>query len=187
MGKIIMVTGGKCCGKSAFAEDMAGQFGDNVLYIATLVPNEADEETCYRINSRQEFRPETWDTLEAYDGIGDHIENFGAGYDAIILNRISVMVTNLMLDYQLNWADAGIEALKRIEKEIVNKVKDVLVSAQAVPAPVIVVTNELGLGTRPEDRFTKIRRDITGKINMKVASISDEAYLVVSGIPVKIK
>ena len=73
------------------------------------------------------------------------------------------MVTNLMLDYQLNWTDAGIETLKRAEKEIVNKVKDVLVSAQAVPAPVIVVTNELGLGTRPEDRFTKVRRDITGK------------------------
>ena len=60
-------------------------------------------------------------------------------------------------------------------------------AAKNVPAPVIVITNELGMGSRPADRFNKIRRDITCRANTKIAACADEAYMMISGIPVKIK
>ncbi len=186
MGKLILVTGGKRSGKSDFAQALAENFGDSILYIATLVPGE-DEEVKSRVRCRRELRPESWDTLEAYDGISHHIEEFGAAYDGIVLDRVSVMVTHLLGDFDALWESASLSAVLQIEKSILEEVKKVIQAAKNVPAPVIVITNELGMGSRPADRFNKIRRDITCRVNTKIAACADEAYMMISGIPVKIK
>ena len=65
--------------------------------------------------------------------------------------------------------------------------RGVVQAAKAAPTPVIMITNELGMGSRPADRFNKIRRDITCRINTKIAAQADEAYVMFSGIPMKIK
>ena len=43
MGKLILVVGGKRSGKSDFAQGLAETFGDSILYIATLVPEDDEE------------------------------------------------------------------------------------------------------------------------------------------------
>ncbi len=186
MGKLILVTGGKRSGKSDYAQSLAEQFGDSILYIATLVP-EDDEEVKSRIMCRKALRPSTWDTLEAYDGISGHIEEFGASYDGIVLDRISVMVTELLGEYNEAWESVPMSAVLEIEKEVWRAVKEVIAVAKRVPTPVVMLTNELGMGSRPTDRFNKIRRDITCRINTKIAAQADEVYLMVSGLPLKIK
>ena len=186
MGKLILVTGGKRSGKSDYAQGLAEAFGDSMLYIATLVP-EDDEEVQSRITYRKAMRPITWDTLEAYDGIDRHIEEFGASYDGIVLDRVSVMVTQLLGDYDAKWDSVPMSLVLEIEKAVWQTVKQVVKVAKSVPTPVVMLTNELGLGSRPEDRFNKIRRDITCRINTKIAAQADEVYFMVSGIPMKIK
>ncbi len=186
MGKLILVTGGKRSGKSDFAQSLAEQFGDSILYIATLVP-EDDEEIQSRITCRKVLRPSSWDTLEAYDGISRHIEEFGAGYDGIVLDRVSVMVTQLLGDFDEDWETVPMASVLEIEKKVWRTVKEVTSVAKTVPTPVIMLTNELGMGSRPSDRFNKIRRDITCRINTKIAAQADEVYLMVSGLPMKIK
>ena len=186
MGKLILVVGGKRSGKSDFAQGLAETFGDSILYIATLVP-EDDEEVKNRIACRKMLRPSGWDTLEAYDGIARHIEEFGAAYDGIVLDRLSVMVTQLLDDYNECWESVPISSVVEIEKSIQKSVREVVKAAKSVPSPVIMLTNELGMGSRPTDRFNRIRRDITCRVNTKVAAQADEAYLMVAGLPVKIK
>ena len=39
----------------------------------------------------------------------------------------------------------------------------------------------------PENRLSRIFRDIAGRVNQMLAKAADEVYLCVSGIPVKIK
>lgn len=186
MGKLILVIGGKRSGKSDFAQALAETFGESILYIATLVPDN-DEETQNRIECRKVLRPQSWDTLEAYDGIDRHIEEFGAAYDGIVLDRISVLVAQLLGEYNEIWESVPVSGVIEIEKAIQKRVKDVIRAAKSVASPVIVITNELGMGSRPVDRFNKIRRDITCRANTKVAAQADEVYLMVAGIPVKIK
>ncbi len=186
MGKLILVIGGKRSGKSDFAQGLAEGFGDSILYIATLVP-EDDEEVKNRIECRKMLRPKSWDTLEAYDGIARHIEEFGAAYDGIVLDRLSVMVTQLLGDYDEIWEAVPVSSVLEFETTIQRRVKEVVKAAKSVPAPVVMLTNELGMGSRPTDRFNRIRRDITCRVNTKVAAQADEVYLMVSGIPVKIK
>ena len=51
----------------------------------------------------------------------------------------------------------------------------------------ILVTNELGYGIVPENKLARIYRDIVGRINQYIASKASEVYLVVCGIPMKVK
>ena len=52
---------------------------------------------------------------------------------------------------------------------------------------IIIVSNEVGLGLVPEDPLGRYFRDIAGSMNQIIAAESDAVYMVVSGIPVKIK
>ncbi|EEO1938454.1 adenosylcobinamide kinase/adenosylcobinamide phosphate guanyltransferase, partial [Listeria monocytogenes] len=47
----------------------------------------------------------------------------------------------------------------------------------------IFVTNEIGLGVVPENKLTRVFRDIIGRINQQIATEVEEVYFVVSGIP----
>ena len=51
----------------------------------------------------------------------------------------------------------------------------------------IIVSNELGMGLVPSYPLGRYFREIAGKMNQIVAETADEVYLVVSGIPMKIK
>ena len=48
-------------------------------------------------------------------------------------------------------------------------------------------SNELGMGIVPSYPLGRYFREIAGKMNQFVADIADEAYFIVSGIPMKIK
>jgi adenosylcobinamide kinase/adenosylcobinamide-phosphate guanylyltransferase len=53
--------------------------------------------------------------------------------------------------------------------------------------PVIIVSNEVGMGIVPDNRLARIFRDIAGQTNQIIAAAADEAWLVASGIPLKLK
>jgi adenosylcobinamide kinase/adenosylcobinamide-phosphate guanylyltransferase len=53
--------------------------------------------------------------------------------------------------------------------------------------PVIFVSNEAGMGIVPDNRLARVFRDIAGQTNQILAAGADEAWLVVSGIPLKLK
>jgi adenosylcobinamide kinase/adenosylcobinamide-phosphate guanylyltransferase len=52
---------------------------------------------------------------------------------------------------------------------------------------VVIVSNELGLGLVPADAQSRRFRDLAGKVNRLVAQEADEAYFVVSGLPLSLK
>ena len=57
----------------------------------------------------------------------------------------------------------------------------------AQEATFLFVTNEIGLGGVSENRLQRRFTDLQGWANQYIASFADEVYLMVSGIPVKIK
>jgi adenosylcobinamide kinase/adenosylcobinamide-phosphate guanylyltransferase len=52
---------------------------------------------------------------------------------------------------------------------------------------IIIVSNEVGMGIVPDNPLARQFRDIAGFANQKMAEAADEVYLMVSGIPLKIK
>ena len=51
----------------------------------------------------------------------------------------------------------------------------------------MLVSNELGLGLVPIEPSARAFRDLSGRVNQRIAAEADEAYLVVSGIPLRVK
>ena len=50
-----------------------------------------------------------------------------------------------------------------------------------------MVTNEIGLGVIPDNKLSRDFLDVNGNLNKMIANIVDEVYVVISGIPLKIK
>ncbi|HLO25807.1 MAG TPA: bifunctional adenosylcobinamide kinase/adenosylcobinamide-phosphate guanylyltransferase, partial [Geobacteraceae bacterium] len=53
--------------------------------------------------------------------------------------------------------------------------------------PVILVSNEVGMGIVPDNGLARAFRDLAGEANELLARAADEVYVMFSGLPLKIK
>lgn len=186
MGKAILITGGARSGKSSLAEKLAKELGGRVLYIATAVP--FDEEMKDRVEKHKESRPKAWDTYEGYRELGKYITEKGPEYNTILIDCITVMVTNIYLEFSdIDYEKPSFGDFERVEESIKKEIEELVAGMKNTEANVIMVTNELGSGIVPENLLTRVFRDIAGRINQYIAANCDEVYLTVCGLPLKLK
>jgi adenosylcobinamide kinase/adenosylcobinamide-phosphate guanylyltransferase len=57
----------------------------------------------------------------------------------------------------------------------------------SLSAPLFIVSNEVGSGIVPDNRLSRQFRDLAGEVNQRLAAAADEAWLVVSGLPLRLK
>ncbi|EAG2061805.1 bifunctional adenosylcobinamide kinase/adenosylcobinamide-phosphate guanylyltransferase [Listeria monocytogenes] len=181
MSEMMLVTGGARSGKSSFAEREAAKY-DRVLYVATGIAFENDTEFQARIKKHQATRPANWDTFESFQGIVAYLDQHSNNYDVIMLDCVTMLVTNLFFTL-LGERELTNEIADEVEVEIQAEVSAILEAGKASKAKLIFVTNEIGLGVVPENKLTRVFRDIIGRVNQQIATQVEEVYLVVSGIP----
>lgn len=186
MGKSILITGGARSGKSKYAEKLAKGLGGNILYIATALA--FDDEMKKRIKMHKESRPEEWHTYEGYKKLGDYIKAHGNQYKGILIDCVTIMVTNIILEnVGFDNPNPNIHGCEKAETIIKQEIDNLMAGIKETQTTVILVTNELGSGVVPENLFARVFRDIAGRANQQVAEQVDEVYLSVCGIPLKIK
>jgi adenosylcobinamide kinase/adenosylcobinamide-phosphate guanylyltransferase len=56
-----------------------------------------------------------------------------------------------------------------------------------VDASFLIISNEVGLGLVSDNRMGRLYRDILGRANQMLAQIADEVFLLVAGIPLRVK
>jgi adenosylcobinamide kinase / adenosylcobinamide-phosphate guanylyltransferase len=185
MGKIVLITGGARSGKSTYAEELAKSFGQKVMYIATSIA--FDDEMKDRIKKHKDRRPSSWNTYEGYRDL-KLVYKTKETFEVILLDCITVMISNLIYDYIGEEVDnLKEEDINEIEKSIMMELSNFIDEAALNRQTVIIVTNELGCGIVPEYKLGRIFRDIAGRANQYIASRAEEVYLTVCGIPMKIK
>jgi adenosylcobinamide kinase/adenosylcobinamide-phosphate guanylyltransferase len=186
LGALILITGGARSGKSTYAEKLARDLGGPVLYIATAVPFDAEMQD--RIARHRERRPADWDTWEGYRNLAAVFESPPRNYRVVLLDCVTIMVTNLLLQSDGDEPEKlNATAWDRVEQNIWGEVQAFLTAAAGSEATVIMVTNEVGSGIVPENQLARIFRDTAGRINQAIATRAQTVYLVVCGLPVKIK
>ena len=67
------------------------------------------------------------------------------------------------------------------------KLREIVMTARREDKNLIMVTNEVGMCVVSPYRMSRIFSDINGKANEMLASLSDEVYLSVCGIPMQLK
>lgn len=185
MGSLILVTGGARSGKSSYAEEKAKAAGDNILYVATAKP--IDEEMEERIAKHRAQRPSDWQTFEGYKNLDLALDRLIKGKSAVLLDCITIMVSNLMLEESFDWDKLSRQEVEEIESSIQHQIERLISLVKMNEVPFIIVTNEVGFGVVPPSAMGRDFRDIAGRMNQLLAKTADEVYFCVSGIPVKIK
>lgn len=186
MKNFILITGGARSGKSTLAEKLAKELGEIVVYIATAIP--FDEGMIDRIEKHKNSRPKEWITIEKYRDFHELIYNKDfIKADTILLDCITLMVSNLLLESGLDFDSCSMSDVEKVEKNITDEIEKLLVTVEKSSKRLIVVTNEVGMGVVPTFRLGNIFRDIAGRVNQYLARQAQDVYLTVSGIPIKIK
>ena len=171
MAELIFVTGGARSGKSSFALRLAQErAGDGVTFVATAEAH--DDEMRGRIERHRLERPATWTTVEAPDDAAVAIA--AASSRATILDCLSLLVSN--------WLLAGHD-----EAAILERAQGLLGACQRAGGTLVLVSNEVGSGVVPEYELGRTYRDALGRVNQLFAGASHEAFLIVAGLPLRLK
>jgi adenosylcobinamide kinase/adenosylcobinamide-phosphate guanylyltransferase len=197
MGYIYFLLGGARSGKSSYSEELAESIGGKVAYFATA--QLVDEEMKKRVELHKKRRPGHWTTFEIEKDapLIPDIENIfrsavRSRNEIILVDCITNLLFRIMYKYGLDSLEVIDNVLeKKIEDEVLGFFDSFLALVVGLKnsddMKVIIVSNEVGLGIVPAYPFGRIFRDLMGIINKKIASISDEVYFFIAGIPQRIR
>lgn len=185
MGRILLVTGGARSGKSRFAEQLVADLGKDIAYIATA--RALDDEMADRIARHRQQRPAAWRTHEAPERPSAVIADEGRRCDGLLLDCLTVLTTNRILAQPVDWERPAMVRLNEVEAEVMTEIEAIVTAVAGSRADLVAVTNEVGYGIVPGSAMARFFRDCAGQVNQRMAAAAVEVYLVVSGIPVRIK
>jgi len=178
----IFILGGARSGKSRFAQEMASQLGDRVIFVAT---GEAlDEEMRQRIEEHKKSRPSSWRTIEVPIGVGERIREEIGDAQVVILDCLTLLVSNVIGQYgnDPEHVDPKLE-----EEKVAAEIKEPKECIHDLDASFILVSNEVGMGMVPESRLGRLYRDLLGMANQELAHHADKVYFMVAGMPIQVK
>jgi adenosylcobinamide kinase / adenosylcobinamide-phosphate guanylyltransferase len=173
MGTITLITGGARSGKSTHALRLAAPYRRK-FFVAT--GQALDGEMASRIEQHRRSRPSEFHTVEEPIAIVGAIAKLDIIADLVIVDCLTLWISNLMMRRGMNDDSILVEA---------DKLAAALKRASFAS---IVVTDEVGAGIVPTDHAESRRfRDLLGWTNQKIAAAADDVLLMVAGYPLKVK
>jgi len=165
---IILITGGARSGKSTRAETRARAFAGRPVYVATA--EALDAEMHERIAKHRLRRGNEWLERETpLEVAAALLETDGGG--ARLVDCLTLWLSNL-IHAERDWEKEATLLLEALSRQ---------------RSPVVLVTNEVGLGIVPDNALARRFRDAAGILNQMVARAADEVEFVVAGLPMRVK
>ncbi|MGY4290483.1 adenosylcobinamide kinase/adenosylcobinamide-phosphate guanylyltransferase [Bradyrhizobium sp. LM2.7] len=165
---VILITGGARSGKSKRAEARARAFPGRPVYVATAEALDAEMEE--RIATHRARRGTDWIEREVPLDLAQALVATDGG-GARLVDCLTLWLSNL-LHAERDW-----------EREV-TELAGVL---PRFKSPVLLVTNEVGLGIVPDNALARCFRDAAGIMNQIIADVADEVEFVVAGLPMRLK
>jgi adenosylcobinamide kinase/adenosylcobinamide-phosphate guanylyltransferase len=139
--------------------------GERVLYVATALVA-GDEDLQRRVRLHRERRPSGWGTLQI--GGLDEVLNAAERWDAVLLDSLTL------------WVSAR-------EERALTEFDQFLARAEELAVPLLLVSDEVGLGVVPESEAGRRFRDALGLVNQRAAAAAEEVHLCVAGVGIRIR
>lgn len=167
--RITLILGGARSGKSRLAEQLAEKRDGRLVYIATA---EAwDDEMKARIAEHKSRRGDRWHSIEAPIAVAEVLQALPPDTGVALIDCLTLWLSNLMhADRDLGAETAGL-----------------LTALNNVKFPVLLVSNEVGLGIVPDNKLARDFRDAQGRLNQAVAQAADHAIFMAAGLPLVLK
>ncbi|MBX9991008.1 bifunctional adenosylcobinamide kinase/adenosylcobinamide-phosphate guanylyltransferase [Phreatobacter oligotrophus] len=169
-GLVTLVLGGARSGKSAHAERLALGAGGEPVYIATAEAH--DEEMAERIaRHRADRQGRGWTTVEEPLDLAGAIGREARPGRSLLVDCLTLWLSNVML--------AG--------RDPADAQAALVMALGGAVAPVVLVSNEVGLGLVPETPLGRAFRDAQGRLNQAIAARADRVVFVAAGLPLTLK
>ncbi len=176
-----LILGGQRSGKSARAETLAAQWlGASPAHRAVFVATATawDNEMRDRIARHQRDRAQRVPgmvTLEEPLDLAGALVRHSAADTLVVVVCLTLWLTNLLMPArgEAAPAQAGADALVRALGDHTG--------------PVILVSNEIGLGVIPMGAGVRAFVDALGRLNQQVAAACDRVTLMAAGLPLTLK
>jgi adenosylcobinamide kinase/adenosylcobinamide-phosphate guanylyltransferase len=163
-----LILGGARSGKTSRALALCEPFAER-YYIATA--EALDEEMSARIAAHKNERGDLWKTVEAPLSLADALRSLPTHPCIAVVDCLTLWLSNLM------------GANRNIEKTTGELCETII----SIPAHLVLVSNEVGLGLVPDTALGRTFRDHQGRINQAVAAVVDRVDFVAAGLPMRLK
>jgi adenosylcobinamide kinase / adenosylcobinamide-phosphate guanylyltransferase len=170
-GARVLVLGGVRSGKSRRASAWATHWGGPVTVIATAEP--IDAEMRERIAAHRRQRPASWRTLESPRGLAQAVDQVGNSEDAIVVDCLTVWLTNLLVDDD----DAALE----------REVNGLISLVSGAERKLVLVANECSLGLIGATPLARRFVDLAGSVQQRIAACCDRVEVMLAGLPIVLK
>jgi adenosylcobinamide kinase / adenosylcobinamide-phosphate guanylyltransferase len=167
--RITLVLGGARSGKSRYAERLVEGAARSGTYCATAEPGDA--EMAERIAAHRARRGPFWRTVETPLALAQAIAAEAMRDRPLLVDCLTLWLSNLLLAGK--WSDAEAGAL--------------FSALRGAEGPVVLVSNEVGLGLVPETPLGRRFRDMAGRLNQRAAALADRVVFVAAGLPLVLK
>ena len=169
-----LVLGGIRSGKSQWAEALLAESSDAglpVRYLATAAPD-GDAEWAARIAAHRARRPSNWSTVET----ADIATQLRSAPTPTLIDDIGGWLTATM-DRRDAWTTGSVAA----------DVTEMLDAVATFPAPLAIVSPEVGLTVVPATAAGRRFADALGSLNQRLAGLCERVVLVIAGQPLTVK
>jgi adenosylcobinamide kinase / adenosylcobinamide-phosphate guanylyltransferase len=164
--RLTLVLGGARSGKSRYGEELVGCTAPPWTYVATA---EAwDDEMAERIAHHCGRRDARWQTLDVPLDLARAIAGLAG---SALVDCLTLWLSNVML--------AG--------RDVDTESEALLAALACAPGPLVVVSNEVGLGIVPDTPLGRAFRDAQGRLNQRVAAAADRVIFMAAGLPLNLK
>ena len=176
---LTFVLGGARSGKSRHAEQLAhtraSRLASPVTYIATA-RHTGDAEFSARIAHHRARRPAHWGLVEADLDLASAIAESDDGRTCILVDCLTLWLANVICPAEGEPCDDGAARMDALEAALAR-----------ARGPIIVVSNEIGMGVVPMGAMTRRYVDELGRLNQRVAALARAVTLMVAGLPMTVK
>ncbi|MCH2236534.1 MAG: bifunctional adenosylcobinamide kinase/adenosylcobinamide-phosphate guanylyltransferase [Blastomonas sp.] len=166
---LTFILGGARSGKSARAQALAESQSGKLVYLATA--QAFDDEMADRIARHRQNRGPRWRTVECPIDLPEAITREAAPGRVLLVDCLTLWTSNILLN-ELNFP--------AVSKQLM----DALLAAKS---PIILVSNEVGMGIVPDNALARRFRDMAGRLNQDIAAIADRAEIMFAGLVVPLK
>jgi len=178
-----LVLGGQRSGKSRRAEALAAAWLDAPGREAVLVATASggDAEMAERIATHRRDRAERVPglaTVEEPRALAAALRGCGAPQRLVIVDCLTLWLTNLLMP--LTGAAVDPDTLT-------SAIDDLSLALRTSPGPVVLVSNEIGLGLTPLSREARRFVDELGRLHQRIAADCADVTLMVAGLEVPVK
>lgn len=167
--RVTLVLGGARSGKSRYAERLVEDQAGACVYVATA--QALDAEMSERIRRHRERRGPRWETLEESIDIVGALERTARPDGAVLVDCLTLWLNNLMT------------AKRDIEAETTK----LITALPSLSGPVVLVSNEVGLGVVPDNALARAFMDHAGRLHQRAAEAAQSVVFLAAGLPLALK